>query len=223
VAGVGDTDADGLPDFAAGAPEQDGGRGAVVVFHGAAGLRLRAAPLPGVAAGAGAGFGAVLAAAGDADGDGDDELLVGAPRRSSGTGAVYVFAGAAGGPGATAAQVFEGSAGAYLGGALAGARDLDRDGFADALLGADRFMALTGRVTVLRGGAAGLAQAATLDGPAMGGRFGAAVASREALAPGVRALRRPGVETSRRLDVQVQRPGGAGGRRLARSSSTRTR
>jgi len=223
VAGVGDTDADGLPDFAAGAPEQDGGRGAVVVFHGAAGLRLRAAPLPGVAAGAGAGFGAVLAAAGDVDGDGDDELLVGAPRRSSGAGAVYVFAGAAGGPGATAAQVFEGSAGAYLGGALAGARDLDRDGFADALLGADRFMALTGRVTVLRGGAAGLAQAATLDGPAMGGRFGAAVASREALAPGVRALRRPGVETSRRLDVQVQRPGGVGGRRLARSSSTRTR
>ena len=178
VAGIGDSNGDGLPDFAVGAANVESARGRVYVFHGDRLLRVSTAARvivgPG---GTEAEFGGAIAGAGDVDGDGDDEMLVGAPRRSGYTGAAYLFLGERAGLPGTPAQTFDGAAmGSYFGGALAGARDLDRDGFADVAIGAERLMGFQGRVTVYRGSAMGLTVPVVVDGPTAGARFGFAVA-----------------------------------------------
>ena len=178
VAGLGDTNADGLPDFAIGAANVESARGRVYVFHGnrALGVSTASRVLSGPG-GADAEFGGAIAAAGDVDGDGDDDVLVGAPRRGGYTGAAYLFLGARTGLPEAPAQTFEGAAtGSYFGGSLAGARDLDRDGFSDVLIGAERFMGFQGRVMVYRGSAMGLVAPVAVDGPAAGARFGFSVA-----------------------------------------------
>ncbi|MBK6531840.1 MAG: FG-GAP repeat protein [Deltaproteobacteria bacterium] len=178
VAGLGDTNADGLPDFAVGAANVESARGRVYVFHGdrALGVSTASRVLSGPG-GADAEFGGAIAAAGDVDGDGDDDVLVGAPRRGGYTGAAYLFLGARAGLPEAPAQTFEGAAtGSYFGGSLAGARDLDRDGFSDVLIGAERFMGFQGRVMVYRGSAMGLVAPVAVDGPAAGARFGFSVA-----------------------------------------------
>ncbi len=185
LAGAGDLDADGLPDLVVGAPAFFEARGRVHVYPGARarGWSDPAVVIEGVA-GRLADFGGALAAAGDVDGDGDDDLLIGAPRRGDEAGAVYLFAGGAGGPAGSAAQTFEGDeAGAYFGLSLAGARDLDRDGFSDVALGAERFMSSRGRVAVRRGSAAGLGAPTLLLGPADGARFGVSLARLNAARP----------------------------------------
>ena len=122
-------------------------------------------------------FGGAIAGAGDVDGDGDDEMIVGAPRRSGYAGAAYLFLGGRAGLPGTPAQTLDGAAmGSYFGGALAGARDLDRDGFADVAIGAERLMGFQGRVTVYRGSTMGLGTPVVVDGPTAGARFGFAVA-----------------------------------------------
>ncbi len=178
VAGIGDTNGDALPDFAVGSPGYEGARGRVYVYQGDRSLRVTEAAVvvPG-AGGMESDFGGVLGAAGDVDGDGDDELLVGAPRRTSYTGAAYVFLGSTTGVGDMAAQSFDGMAmGSYFGGGLAGARDVDRDGYADVGFAAERFLSFQGRLLVYRGSAVGLGAPVVIDGPVAGSRFGFSVA-----------------------------------------------
>jgi len=179
VAGIGDSNGDGLPDFAVGAANVESARGRVYVFHGERSLAVTTASRvirgPG---GPEAEFGGAIAGAGDVDGDGDDEVLVGAPRRSGYTGAAYLFPGDRGGLPETPAQTFDGAAmGSYFGGALAGARDVDRDGFADVAIAAERFLGFQGRVTVYRGSAMGLTAPVVVDGPTAGARFGFSLAA----------------------------------------------
>lgn len=178
VVGAGDVNGDGLPDFAVGSPGYDSARGRVYVFHGDRSLRVgEAATIVPGAGGTEADFGATLGAAGDVDGDGDDELLVGAPRRAGYTGASYVFLGSATGLADMPAQSFEGMAsGSYFGGAFGGARDVDRDGFADVAFAAERYLSFQGRLLVYRGSAIGLGAPVIIDGPVAGARFGFSVA-----------------------------------------------
>ena len=91
------------------------------------------------------GIGRAVAGAGDVDRDGYDDFLVGAPEASGGDGLVYVVFGAADHAsfeldptprsGARYA-VLSGSGTEALGTSVAGAGDLDGDGFADFVLGA---------------------------------------------------------------------------------------
>lgn len=84
VAGLGDVDGDGLPDFAVGAPREDGAgidAGRAYVVSGADGTTVLRA-FSGVAAGDD--FGAAVSRLGDVNGDGVPELAVGAPDEGPG-------------------------------------------------------------------------------------------------------------------------------------------
>ncbi|MBI4183928.1 MAG: FG-GAP repeat protein [Proteobacteria bacterium] len=160
VSGAGDVNGDGFADIAIGAPGHPAGAftGAAYVVYGAAGGR-DAVALADVAAGAGgfritgeAGFdfaGWSVSPGGDVNGDGLDDLIVGAWGNGAGgafAGAAYVVYGAAGGLGAVdLAAVAAGTGGFKLVGAgdfaeagwsVAGAGDIDGDGFADLAIGA---------------------------------------------------------------------------------------
>lgn len=135
LAGLGDVDGDGVPDFAVGAPLDDAAgqdAGAVFVYSGADLSLIRTH----LAEAANDHFGASLAAVDDTDGDGRNDLLVGAPLNDE-------LANKAG-----KAQLFSGADGAllneWLGAALrdefgttvAGLHDVDGDGRGDVAVGA---------------------------------------------------------------------------------------
>lgn len=135
VALLDDLDADGVADFAVGAPGDDRAApdaGSVRIHSGASGALL-ATLFGGSPAEE---FGAVLANAGDVDRDGRDELLVGVPLGELGvsdSGKVVLLSGADG----TVLRTLAGDAtGDTFGRSVAGAGDLDGDGVIDLLVGA---------------------------------------------------------------------------------------
>ncbi|MDP3277845.1 MAG: FG-GAP-like repeat-containing protein [Deltaproteobacteria bacterium] len=191
VASAGDVNGDGYGDLVVGADGADpGGRGSAgtaSVFMGSA-TGISATParvLEGV--GAGDYFGRAVASAGDVNGDGYGDLVVGAWRADRGgtpAGAASVFMGGATGISATPGIVLRGVAALdRFGYAVAGAGDVNGDGYADVLVGADgaapRGRSLAGTASVFMGSAAGMqaTPALVLEGASAGDRFASAVAS----------------------------------------------
>ncbi len=154
VASAGDLDGDGFDDLVVGAPGYDhpGGAfdvGAVFVFAGRrtglAGLGPADAQALIFGPSSNSEFGASVDAAGDVNGDGYDDLVVGAPLASPGglvsAGAAYVFLGGPGGLRAsTSAQadfvLVSDQSQAFFGQDVAGAGDVNADGYADLIVGA---------------------------------------------------------------------------------------
>jgi len=137
VAGAGDVDGDGFGDLIVGSEWADPNgltnAGSAFVFSGATGVLLHR--FDGLAAHDL--FGGSVAGAGDVDGDGFDDLVVGAPGADPGglslAGSATVFSGASGVP----LLRFDGlAAGDTLGSSVAGAGDVDGDGFPDLIVGA---------------------------------------------------------------------------------------
>ncbi len=146
VAGAGDVNGDGLADVIVGARKyQNGqaGEGAAFVYFGGTGAFDLTADAQLESNQAGARFGVGVAGAGDVNGDGLADVIVGADGYSNGElneGAAFVYFSNAGAFNPAAdAQLESNQAGAFLGFSVAGAGDINGDGFADVIVGADGF------------------------------------------------------------------------------------
>src|SRR6266850_691838 len=170
VASAGDVNGDGIKDVIVGAPLYDNGQnadeGRAFVFLGSfAGL----SSTPNWSGGSGlfsSGFGTSVAAAGDVNGDGFGDIIVGAPLYDFGgffdEGRVFVYFGSASGPSLNPSWTADGNKGiAHFGQSVAGAGDVNGDGFSDVVVGAPRLGTSTnpaeGSVLVYYGGRNGLA------------------------------------------------------------------
>ncbi len=175
VSSAGDVNGDGFDDVIVGADAYDAGEeneGAAFVFLGSdtgvpdataatAASRLESdQPW--------AGFGRSVAGAGDVDGDGYDDVIVGADAWDAGhkdAGAAFVFPGSAAGvadgtPASAATRIEADQKRARLGGSVAGAGDIDGDGYDDVIVGADAWdtnQKDAGAAFVFAGSAAGIA------------------------------------------------------------------
>ena len=137
---------------------------------------------------AGAWFGFPVATAGDVNGDGYSDVIVGADGYDNGQtdeGRAYVYLGSAAGLAANPAWTAESDqASAYFGIAVATAGDVNGDGYADVIVGANRYdngETDEGRAYVYLGSAAGLAATAawTAESDQAGASFGYSVATAE--------------------------------------------
>lgn len=100
-------------------------------------------------------FGTALAGGGDVNGDGYGDVLVGASNANSGTGAAYLYLGAATGLGTIATELSGSSAGDLAGATVAFVGDLNADGFDEIAVGAPAASGGAGKVWVYEGSAAG--------------------------------------------------------------------
>ncbi|MCH7645068.1 MAG: FG-GAP repeat protein, partial [Myxococcales bacterium] len=175
VSGAGSVNGDGYADVIVGAPGYAAGQnaeGAAFVFLGsAAGIAdgnpsTAHAQLESNQDTALLGFS--VSGAGDVNGDGYADVIVGARDYSAGEtfeGAAFVFLGSAtgiadGNPSTAHAQLESNQASAFLGVSVSGAGDVNGDGFADVIVGADFYSAgqeFEGAAFVFLGSATGIA------------------------------------------------------------------
>ncbi len=139
VGGAGDVNSDGKADFIVGAPHTDpgglGNAGSAYVYSGATGTLLFQKD----GAAAGDVLGVSVAGAGDVNGDGRADFIVSAygadPGGLGDAGSAYVYSGATG---TLLFQKDGAAAGDQLGSSVAEAGDVDGDGKADFIVGANR-------------------------------------------------------------------------------------
>ena len=136
VAGAGDVDGDGTDDVIVGAPASGVGIGVVTVYAGSSTGASTVASVTLSGEAAYDGFGRSVAGAGDVNGDGYADVLVGAYGYGGYAGRAYLFEGSVDGLSTAAAATWTGADKDELGTAVAGAGDVDGDGFGDVLVGA---------------------------------------------------------------------------------------
>jgi len=180
LSGAGDVNGDGFADVVVGAPRYANGQaleGRALVYPGSASGLSTTALWSYESDQAGAELGSSVAGAGDVNGDGYADIAVGASLFDDGEadeGVAYLFLGSATGPGASPVwSTFGGAVNAKLGQVVAGAGDVNGDGFADLAVAA------LDNVRVFTGSALGLSTSAasTLVGDQAGSSFGSALAS----------------------------------------------
>ncbi len=148
VAGAGDVNGDGYGDVIIGAYQYDDGfvdEGKAFVYHGsAAGLSASPVNTPDDANQLDARFGISVAGAGDVNGDGYSDVIIGCYRYNDGftdEGVAYVYHGSATGLSATPNSMADDAnqAFAQFGASVAGAGDVNGDGYSDVIVGAYQF------------------------------------------------------------------------------------
>jgi hypothetical protein len=170
VTGVGDLNGDGFDDILLGTDLAGGSfQGQAFLFNGPLSGERDTSSADAIITGSfpNESFGASVASAGDVNGDGVNDIIVGAPRfplNGNDTGRAYIFYGpVAGSLIATDADViiFGEGINDSFGISVAGAGDVNGDGAADVIVGADQlFRDGTGKAYVFYGPLAGSIQAA---------------------------------------------------------------
>ena len=143
VSCAGDVNGDGYSDVVVGAFSYTNGQsseGAAFVYHGSAsGISTTAAVML-ESNQASSKMGHTVASAGDVNGDGYSDVIVGAYNYTNGQtneGAAYIHHGSASGISSTPTKIIESNiANTWLGYAVAGAGDINGDGYSDVILGA---------------------------------------------------------------------------------------
>ena len=167
-ASAGDVNGDGYADVIAGTHVPGTPGSAIVFLGGASGLAsVPATTLTGDDVSVN--FGVAVASAGDVNGDGYADVVVGAPAASAtARGRVYVYLGSASGLAGVPATTLTGpdvlggaGAGTSFGVSIAGAGDLNGDGYSDVVVGDSLSLGQTGSAFVYLGSAAGLAAASS--------------------------------------------------------------
>lgn len=187
VSFAGDVNGDGYGDVIVGGPSYfDGSNtvGAAFVFYGsgvgvtATGMDLQAGTLNGTS------FGSSVGCAGDVNGDGYADVIVGEPGGfTTLPGAAYVFLGTASGLSGTPVWTGGGvQAIAGYGSSVAGAGDVNGDGYSDVLVGAPlKESSISqldeGHVTFYQGSPNGLSSSGTLDQTQSSAFFGTSVSA----------------------------------------------
>jgi hypothetical protein len=169
VAGAGDVNGDGFDDVIVGAPGYDAGQseeGAAFVFLGSADGSPASAAARLESDQASAQLGGSAAGAGDVNGDGFADAIAGATfyvtDDGRGQGVAFVFLGGAGGigdgsPASASGRLASDESFGELGQAVAGAGDVNGDGFADVIVaGLDASGATGGSAFVFLGSAGGI-------------------------------------------------------------------
>jgi hypothetical protein len=179
IAGAGDVNGDGYADVIVGAPTAGYGDGQVFVYLGSAvGLAANASTILNGPAGANAGFGNRVASAGDVNGDGYADVIVGAQSFNDNDGRAYVYLGSKDGLTSSSSVTLSGSdMNGGFGEAVACAGDVNGDGYADIVVGANRDADGDGRAYFYLGSEAGLTSSPSLTLiPPIGGDFAQSVA-----------------------------------------------
>ncbi|MDH5546946.1 MAG: tandem-95 repeat protein [Gammaproteobacteria bacterium] len=189
VASAGDVNGDGYEDIAIGASTFDNGQtdeGRVFVYHGAAGGPSTTADWTAESDQASANFGVSLASAGDVNGDGYADLVVGANLYDNGEsdeGRAFVYYGSGTGLSATADWTMESNqASANYGISVNSAGDVNGDGYADVIVGAnlyDNGQASEGAAFIYYGATTGLSTFTDwqVESNSISAEFGISVAS----------------------------------------------
>ncbi len=184
VDGAGDVNGDGYDDIIIGARGNDESgqdAGKVYVYHGGPSGLSATPAFTDVGTDVESNFGNAVAGAGDINGDGYADVIVGAPTSPAVgeyAGKVYVYLGSPGGLLKPAAFVAAGENGDdKFGVAVAGAGDVNGDGFDDLIVGARGYQASAGRAYIYAGCAGGPQATAifTATGEAAGNNFGRSV------------------------------------------------
>ncbi|MFO0649968.1 MAG: FG-GAP-like repeat-containing protein [Polyangiales bacterium] len=153
VANAGDINADGYGDLIVGGYLAAGGAGRAYVYYGNASGIPASPSLVLASPAAGGSFGISVASAGDVNGDGFADVIIGASSAASSRGAAYVYLGSAAGLQTPFAAGFTGpDAGGSFGYSVAGAGDVNGDGYTDVIVGAYN----AARAYVFHGSATGL-------------------------------------------------------------------
>jgi hypothetical protein len=181
VASTGDVNGDGYSDVIVGANYNDAGgtnAGRAYIYYGGSAMDATAdVMLTGQAANDY--FGSSVASAGDLNGDGYNDVIVGAPYNdAAGTdaGRAYVFYGGFAMDGTADLTLTRAAAGDNFGNCVAGAGDVNGDGYSDVIVGARGTGGGAGSAFVYYGGAT-VTYAGGLAGVVADDRFGYSVSS----------------------------------------------
>ncbi len=177
VAGAGDLNGDSYDDVIVGASGYNTNQGRAFIYFGGANMNT-SADLILTGEIIGDYFGYCVAGAGDLNGDGFTDAVASAPYYSSSSGKVYVYYGGSSMNNTADVTITGAGVNYLLGKSVAGAGDMNGDGYADLLAGAPAYNSNQGRAYLFTGGAAmdNIADL-TITGSGTGYLFGGSVSS----------------------------------------------